>query len=438
MKKNKNIREFLDRKIALVLYYHKNNKYSFNALIGALESEAIDEKLNIFFVKNKDVLIRDIKIIESEHERIIVCFSFFTTQLWEIYELLRKLKSKISQEKYIFIAGGPHPSGDPVGTLKTGFDIVVLGEGEETFVELVQKIIDNQDYMEIKGIGRIRDNKSYHYTGKRKPPDLDKYTPFPIKHGKFGPIEITRGCPYQCYFCQTSFLFGSIPRHRSIEVICKHIQVMKEKKLTDIRFITPNAFSYGSSDGISLNIPKLEELLIKIRKIIGPAGRIFLGSFPSEVRPEHVTEETLNLIKKYASNDNITIGAQSGSPRMLKICNRGHDVDHIYKSVDLTIKNGFKVNIDFIFGLPGETNEDISLTIDMMKKLSTQGARIHSHSFIPLPMTPFASKKARRIDESLANEIKKLTSRGQAFGDWKKQERIAVKISKYFKTTKKK
>ncbi|MBN1801344.1 MAG: TIGR04013 family B12-binding domain/radical SAM domain-containing protein [Candidatus Lokiarchaeota archaeon] len=426
----------MDKKIALVLYYHKHNKYSFNALIGALESERIDDKVSIFFYKNKEALIRCLQGIENDYETVIACFSFFTTQLWEIYELLRKLKRRINRKKYIFVAGGPHPSGDPLGTLKMDFDVVVLGEGEETFVELITKILNSQDYANIKGIGTIKTNGEYYYAGKRKSLDLDRYAPFPIKQGKFGPIEITRGCPYQCYFCQTSFLFGSIPRHRSIDSICNYVRIMKEKNLTDIRFITPNAFSYGSQDGLSLNIPKLEELLVKIRQIIGPEGRIFLGSFPSEVRPEHVNDVTLNLIKTHASNDNIIIGAQSGSQKILDVCHRGHDVSDIYDSVDLTIKNGLKVNVDFIFGLPGENNEDVLLTIDLMKKLSRKGARIHAHAFIPLPMTPFASKTARRLDEVLVREIRELTSKGQAFGDWKKQERIAVKISKYLKSTK--
>jgi len=333
------------------------------------------------------------------------------------------------------MAGGPHPTGDPEGTLKIGFNIVVIGEGEEIFIDLLLKINNKEDFREIKGIAYL-ENGVYQYTGKREPINLDDYPPFPIKDSKFGAIEITRGCPYVCYFCQTPYILGVYPRHRSIEFICKYIRIMKEENLTDIRFITPNAFSFGSSDGKSLNISKLEELLIKIREIIGQAGRIFLGSFPSEVRPEHVTEETLGLISKYANNDNIIIGAQSGSQRILDLCHRGHTVEDVYNAVELTLKSNLKANVDFIFGLPGEEEEDIDLTIKVMNDLTDMGARIHTHSFIPLPQTPFAKENASRINEKVQSAVKTLTSKGFAFGDWKKQERMAVKIAKYLKTRK--
>jgi len=420
--------------VALVVYYNKNNKFSFNALIGAIETKEALNDIQIYFFRDKDTLIQELGEIVREFQKVIVAISFFTTQLWDIYGLIKVLRKRYGITPLI-MAGGPHPTGDPEGTLKIGFNIVVIGEGEEIFIDLLLKINNKEDFREIKGIAYL-ENGVYQYTGKREPINLDDYPPFPIKDSKFGAIEITRGCPYVCYFCQTPYILGVYPRHRSIEFICKYIRIMKEENLTDIRFITPNAFSFGSSDGKSLNISKLEELLIKIREIIGQAGRIFLGSFPSEVRPEHVTEETLGLISKYANNDNIIIGAQSGSQRILDLCHRGHTVEDVYNAVELTLKSNLKANVDFIFGLPGEEEEDIDLTIKVMNDLTDMGARIHTHSFIPLPQTPFAKENASRINEKVQSAVKTLTSKGFAFGDWKKQERMAVKIAKYLKTRK--
>ena len=173
--------------------------------------------------------------------------------------------------------------------------------------------------------------------------------------------------------------------------------------------------------------------LKKISEIIAPNGRIFFGTFPSEVRPEHVTKETLKLITEYASNDNIIIGAQSGSQRVLDLCHRGHLVGDIYNAVELTLKAGLHPNVDFIFGLPGENKEDIKLTIEMMNDISQMGAMIHTHSFIPLPQTPFGKEQTSIIDKDLQKMIKRMISKGIAFGDWKKQEEIAIKISKYYR-----
>ncbi|MFX1392604.1 MAG: TIGR04013 family B12-binding domain/radical SAM domain-containing protein [Promethearchaeota archaeon] len=423
------------KKIAFVVYYYKKNKYSFNALIGALESDDIIDDIDIYFIKEKEFLINKLKNILRKYEKVVLGISFFTTQLWDVYELIKTLKKKFEQ-KAIFIAGGPHPTGDPLGTLRMGFDIAFIGEGEESLIEFFAKIKNYEDFRDIKGIAYLDDNNNIIYTGKRNLIDLNKYPPFPIKYNRFGAIEITRGCPFFCYFCQTPYILGSYPRHRNIESICKYVRIMKKKNLTDIRFVSPNAFSYGSTDGKNLNISKLEGLIIKIKEITAPNGRIFLGTFPSEVRPEHVNEETLGLILKYASNDNIIIGAQSGSKRILDLCHRGHTVDDVFKAVELTLSKKIKANVDFIFGLPDETEEDIILTINMIKDLSKMGAKIHTHSFIPLPKTPFAKKKVSRINETIRETIKNLTSKGNAFGEWKKQEELAFKIAKYLKTKK--
>ncbi|MFX1344376.1 MAG: TIGR04013 family B12-binding domain/radical SAM domain-containing protein [Promethearchaeota archaeon] len=425
------------KKIAFVIYYHRQNFYSLNAIAGALETDNIFENLDFYFLNSQEEILETLKDLVKSYEKILVAISFFTTQLFEIREFVAKLRKNF-QRKCLLIGGGSHPTGDPAGTLQIGFDFVVIGEGEETIVELVNRLAKNEDFSGIKGIACKIEEYKYIYAKKRTLIDLNRYPPFPIKNIRFGAIEITRGCPYVCYFCQTPYILGTTPRHRSIESICKYVQVLKDYygDLTDIRFITPNAFSYGSEDGKTLKIDKLEKLLSQIRYTIGENARIFVGTFPSEVRPEHVNQDTLNLVLKYGNNDNITIGAQSGSQKILDLCHRGHSVEDIYKAVDLTLENHLKINVDFIFGLPGERNEDIELTIEMMKKISKKGARIHAHSFIPLPQTPFSRESTKKVNREYRKEIENLISKGLAFGNWKTQERLAAKITKIYKNRK--
>ncbi|MFX1502561.1 MAG: B12-binding domain-containing radical SAM protein, partial [Promethearchaeota archaeon] len=61
--------------------------------------------------------------------------------------------------------------------------------------------------------------------------------------------------------------------------------------------------------------------------------------------------------------------------------------------------------------------------------------KVHAHSFIPLPQTPFAKKDVKRVKDIYRKEINSLISKGSAFGDWKKQERFAIKFKKYLKKT---
>ena len=106
----------------------------------------------------------------------------------------------------------------------------------------------------------------------------------------------------------------------------------------------------------------------------------------------------------------------------------------MYRAVKLTLKAKLRANVDFIFGLPHETTEDIKLTINVMEDLAKMGARIHAHSFMPLPMTPFAREPARRLDERIQESLKSSILGSSVFGEWKKQEELALKIARFLQT----
>ena len=413
------------------MYYKDQNKYSFNPLIGAIEIHEKLKSLRLILSRKKNKLLQSIQRSLKNHQKVFLGVSFFTTQIWEMRDLIKKIREKFKDRVFI-IGGGPHPSGDPKGTLRLGVDVVVVGEGEETLCMLLENVIEDRDLGSVKGIAYMRDDDII-FTGKRKPIDLDDYPPFPIKNKNIGPIEITRGCPYLCYFCQTPHISGTKPRHRSLESILKYVRYLKQDGLTDIRFITPNAFSYGSKDGKEINPDKIEKLLVSVKREIGPRGKIYFGSFPSEVRPEHVNERTLGLVLDHASNDNLIIGAQSGSPRMLKACHRGHSVQDVKDAVGLIIQKGLKVNVDFIFGLPGEKEEDIELSIQMMKEIAKKGAIIHTHYFMPLPNTPFEKREVKDHVKQIQTILGRLARKGSAYGSWQKQKRQALKISRYLR-----
>ena len=424
----------VDKKIILICYYTKKNKYSFNALAGAIEINKELQDLKILFPVDKDDLISSISNSLGQYEKVIVGISFTSNQLWDIQDTLLELRRRFNK-KPLFFAGGPHPTGDPKGTLKLGFDVCVLGEGEETFPKILIKIKEGNDYKDIDGIAFLDEDGNFIKNKPTSSIDLNDYPPFSVKYNKLGPIEITRGCPFLCYFCQTPFIFGKKSRHRSIESITKYVEISKNYGFKDIRFISPNGFLYGSQDN-TVNLSLIEDLLNQIRKIIGPEGRVFFGSFPSEVRPENVNEDVINLVLKYANNDNLIIGAQSGSQKILDYCNRGHTVKDIYNAVKWTINAGLKANVDFIFGLPNETEEDIQETLNVIDHLTKVGAKIHAHTFIPLPGTPFQHQKPTRLNKNLRNRIKDLVNQELIYGDWRQQERFGSRIMKYFAKSK--
>jgi radical SAM superfamily enzyme YgiQ (UPF0313 family) len=176
----------------------------------------------------------------------IMIYSFATQQAASIFKEIACCKTRS-----VFIAGGPHPSAKPEETLRY-FDYVVTGEGEETLPELINVLQNNGDVYSVKGIA-YKNGNDIVLTEKRGQVDLDNYPPFD-RDIMLNTIEMTRGCPYACAYCQTPQLFGHNMRHRSIDIISRYA-----KSLKDVRFTSPNAFAYGS-DGVHPRIDKIESL----------------------------------------------------------------------------------------------------------------------------------------------------------------------------------
>jgi len=419
-------------KTAFIECTNRLNKNSFNALTGALESNPTLHDVEVYFWDNDDIEFVE-EIIKKNYKYIVIGFSFFTTNILETYNKLTTIRNKFG-DSVICIAGGPHPSGEPKSVLDLGFDYVLVGEGEEVINEFFSYVEAGKDVKEIKGVYSKNGENDYSYQPRITKVDLNKYYPFSEKYNRFGHIEITRGCPFACHFCQTTKLFGVCVRHRSLEFMQELMQILKRNgKTRSMRFITPNAFAYGSKDGKVVNLPAIQALLEMIRAEM-PSCEIFLGSFPSEVRPEHVTDENMKVLTSFVKNNNIIMGAQTGSQRLLDLSHRGHTVEDIYRAVEISVKYKKKPNVDFLFGMPGESYDDIMKTVRVMQDLIKMGANIHAHTFMPLPQTVFADKKGGRIAAQIKTMIKKYIPNKIVYGDWIEQENMAQKITEYLRS----
>ncbi len=407
--------------LTLILLCTQHTRNSVNALVGAVETGEEFTSIEIRLPRDAAALEADLAETVGRR-RLVVGISLFTFQFGGAGEMVQRIRRHAGPDA-ILMAGGPHPTADPLGVLHLGFDLVVRGEGELAIRDLLAALRDGRDWRTIRGIAFL-DSAGQLCRAPRQPPvSLDDFAPFPLRRRKAGPIEITRGCPFACSYCQTSHLFGTAPRHRSIPVVVRAVELMCSRGHADVRVISPDAFAYGSPDGRSVNLPALSELLCAMRQAAGPSNRIYFGSFPSEVRPEHVSGETLELVRRFANNDNLIIGAQSGSQRILDACRRGHSVADVVYAVRLTRQHGLTPVVDFIFGLPGECEEDERATLELIHELADLGASIRGHTFTPLPQTPFAGAPAGRVSPKVRAVLGQLHREGRVTGLWWRQER---------------
>jgi radical SAM superfamily enzyme YgiQ (UPF0313 family) len=194
--------------------------------------------------------------------------------------------------------------------------------------------------------------------------------------------------------------------------------------MKDFRFVLPNALGYGSDRP---GEPDCEALGALLERVSSKArgGRIFLGSFPSEARPEYVTAGALRVLKEYVSNEKLVIGGQSGSQRVLDRLGRGHGVEDIMAACDTAIAGGFKPAIDLVLGFPEETAGDRRLTIDLIDDLAGRGSRVNMHFFMPLPGTPLSEGAPVFLREDERRVLDRMAQRGIVRGGWRRQEEFA-------------
>ena len=383
----------------VVFVRDKTNKHSIRALVAAYE-KWFPEK-DYFVLTPQDAF----NFLEEDD---LALFSFLTGTSSAYIDYVTKLKEKLP--KINTVCGGAHASARSEDMLKY-FDSVCTGEGEES----IKDIIEMAQADRVTGI----------ITGK-KVLNLDEYRVFPRKIVSLGPIEIVRGCPSGCAYCQTPQLFRGKLRHRSIDFIVEEIQfALSRKGFADVRFIAPDASSYQYNKGISLEA--IESLLYNVSRTIGTNGKLFYGTFPSELDPSGVSKELVDLLVKYCDNKQIVLGLQSASHNMQKIMHRRSGLAETENAIELFLDKNFEIVVDLIFGLPYETEETYEETYKFIEKWKGR-VTIHSHPFDPLPGSKWQYEKATEVPAKLVKAVKSLEGIGRVFGRVTKDKEKVCRI----------
>lgn len=417
----------------IIASYRSPGRYALAVLAGALELEEERGGFELVVARSREALLSAAKASVDAGEPTCVAWSFYSPSLPSCADEMRWLREHVPSG-WTALAGGVHASAEPEEVLRAGFDLVAVGEGEHVVRDVACALREGRELASVNGLARLEHEVLVRNGRGAFVEELDSFPAFGARRRLWSAIEITRGCVYACKFCQTPFLNKARFRHRSPANVAHHAGLIRAAGLRDVRFVSPTSLSYGSFDETP-DLAAVEELLARVRVAIGDEGRLYFGTFPSEVRPEHATPEALALLAKYVDNENLVLGGQSGSDRVLRSTHRGHDVGAIERAVEHCVAAGFVPNVDFLLGLPGEDAGDVGATVELMQRLVERGARVHGHTFMPLPGTQYRDAPPGAIDATTHARLAELEGRGKLYGQWRGQIRIARELAERRETT---
>ena len=400
--------------IAVVMRVGYGARNSVAPIASALKQHRNDAK--IYLVEEDPLPLA--RRLTDKGMKVIVLYSLSTPLFLDIAEEV----ARVSRE-FPVAAGGPHATGAYWQLLRLGVKAAVVGDGEPAAPLLVEALAGERDLGEVPNIAYMEGGK-FRVT-RRAYAILDDYDPHSPELNLYPPIEIMRGCTDRCTFCEVPYHWGGSVRFRSIESVARAVRDYVAAGRRDIRFVAPVGFAYMSRDLRTPNVDAIEKLLLTVRR---EGGRPYLGTFPSETRPELVTEEVLRIVARLAYNRKISMGLQSGSERVLRMVRRSHGVEEVLEASRLALKYGFTPVVDIIFGLPGEDEDDVRTTVRVMEKLASMGAKLRLHTFIPLPGTPLARSPPGRIHPLYEKTILKMLGKGVIEGYWREQVELARRV----------
>lgn len=300
----------------------------------------------------------------------------------------------------VLVAGGHHATFLPYDLLRDGFDIVVLGEGDETIVDIAKAIEQHMEFRNISGVVyRDVDGRFVRTIPRALIENLDRL-PLPAldlveknrytfkvfgKSDAVTCLETARGCPYACDFCSVTPTWGHKWRNKSVKRILMELEMARQYGYDWIFF----------TDDIFVVYPNVAQRMDLFESMI---EQNFNFKWLVQMRAD-VTAKNPDLIKKGAEAGMrlAFLGIESGSPEMLKKMHKGLFTPQSVKAVRILSENGVLVLVGMMLGAPYEGLRDMLTTIRFSNKLADAGAdAIQFSMYTPLPGT-------RVFDDALRN-----------------------------------
>lgn len=288
------------------------------------------------------------------------------------------------------VIGGPHVSFCAQQALADypDLDVVVIGEGERTVVELCRTVNSGLDLENVSGIAYRRGTDVY-FTARREPIENLDELPLPdrslVPLGRYRalhmPISMTtsRGCPFKCIFCVGRKMVGARVRYRSPEKVVDEMQYLNTLNFNQIN-IADDLFTANKNHCLGV----CNEIIKRDLKL----------TWTSFARVDTVSDDLLSNMKA-AGCSAVSFGIESANPQILKTIKKGISLEQVEAAVGMCKRAGVTPFASFILGLPGETPQTIQETMDFGKKMKRLGLAFGFHLLAPFPGTEVREQSAQ-------------------------------------------
>lgn len=328
--------------------------------------------------------------IDPETE-VIGVGCMFSCQWPPTRELLTRMRERFPNATLIL--GGEHASGDPATVLgEVPIDVCAVGEGEETFVELLSHLRSGDPLDDVAGIAwrapeGIRVNPARARIRDLDDVPLPDWEIFPVEayidyasphgavRGRSMPMLATRGCPYQCTFCSSPQMWTTAWRARDAKLVIDEMVGLNERyAATDFHFE-------------DLTAVVKRTWIVDFCKQLIDRGLRFTWQLPSGTRSEAIDEEVAGLMVR-AGCRNFSYSIESGSVETLKIIKKRIHLDKVHESSRAAMRAGIRLQVNFILGFPHETWRHVLDTYKEMARCAWIGFHeFNCCAFSPLPNT---------------------------------------------------
>ena len=301
----------------------------------------------------------------------------------------------------VVVIGGPHPTTQAKqALLQTDADLAVLGEGEETFREVIEVMSAGETLEAVKGVAWLEDGELV-ITEPRPPiEDLDSL-PMPaydlvpmeeyfrMSHASTAPsgrsltMVTTRGCPYGCSFCHN--IFGQRFRARSPGALVVELLYLKDRyQFEEVEF---------HDDCFNL----LRDRTLDFSRRMQEKGSPLLIAFPNGLRGDLLDREVLTELRR-AGTHHLGVAPETASERLQRMLGKNMKLDRLLAAAEISVELGIFTQGFFMLGFPGETEEELKATVDMACNTSLHIASFHVVNPVPGTRLWQQASESGRVD----------------------------------------